>query len=419
VFGEGPIDLIFIPGFISHVELIWDEPLLSRFFERLSAFARVIVFDKRGQGLSDPVSGAPILEERMDDVLAVLDAAGSDCAAFLGISEGGPLAMMFAATYPERVSALILYGTLVKGTYSDDYPWAPSSELWEMYFEIPWGEGSSLNLLAPSMALDEEFLRRWARFERMSSSPGMVRQILRMAARVDAREILPTVAVPTLILHRTGDTTIPVEVARYMAERIPGAKYVELPGDDHLWFVGDIESVNEEIQEFLTGTRSPVEPDRVLATVMFTDIVDSTRRAAELGDRGWRDLVARHDQLIRQQLGRYRGREVKTMGDGFLATFDGPARGIRAAVDARDAVHGLGIEIRAGLHTGEVEVMNGDVRGIAVNIGARVGSAAEAGEVLVSRTVTDLVAGSGIKFADRGLHSLKGVPGEWQLYAVE
>jgi class 3 adenylate cyclase len=419
VFGEGPIDLIFIPGFISHVELIWDEPLLSRFFERLSAFARVIVFDKRGQGLSDPVSGAPILEERMDDVLAVLDAAGSDCAAFLGISEGGPLAMMFAATYPERVSALILYGTLVKGTYSDDYPWAPSSELWEMYFEIPWGEGSSLNLLAPSMALDEEFLRRWARFERMSSSPGMVRQILRMAARVDAREILPTVAVPTLILHRTGDTTIPVEVARYMAERIPGAKYVELPGDDHLWFVGDIESVNEEIQEFLTGTRSPVEPDRVLATVMFTDIVDSTRRAAELGDRGWRDLVERHDQLIRQQLGRYRGREVKTMGDGFLATFDGPARGIRAAVDARDAVHGLGIEIRAGLHTGEVEVMNGDVRGIAVNIGARVGSAAEAGEVLVSRTVTDLVAGSGIKFADRGLHSLKGVPGEWQLYAVE
>jgi class 3 adenylate cyclase len=401
------------------VELIWEDPLLTRFFERLGTFARVIVFDKRGQGLSDPVSGAPILEERMDDVLAVLDAAGSERAAFLTISEGGPLAMMFAATYPERVSALVLYGTLVKGTYSDDYPWAPSSELWEMYFEMPWGEGTTVNLLAPSLALDEEFVRRWARFERMSSSPGMARQILRMTARVDAREILPTVAVPTLILHRTGDSTIPVEVARYMAERIPGAKYVELPGDDHLWFVGDTDSVIDEIEEFLTGTRSPAEPDRVLATVMFTDIVDSTRRAAELGDRDWRGLVERHDQLIRQQLERYRGREVKTMGDGFLATFDGPARGIRAAVDSRDAVRDLGIEIRAGLHTGEVEVMKGDVRGLAVNIGARVGSAAEPGEVLVSRTVTDLVVGSGIKFADRGLHSLKGVPGEWQLYAVE
>jgi class 3 adenylate cyclase len=419
VFGDGPIDLVFVAGFISNVELIWEDPLLTRFFERLGTFARVIVFDKRGQGLSDPVSGAPILEERMDDVLAVLDAAGSERAAFLTISEGGPLAMMFAATYPERVSALVLYGTLVKGTYSDDYPWAPSSELWEMYFEMPWGEGTTVNLLAPSLALDEEFVRRWARFERMSSSPGMARQILRMTARVDAREILPTVAVPTLILHRTGDSTIPVEVARYMAERIPGAKYVELPGDDHLWFVGDTDSVIDEIEEFLTGTRSPAEPDRVLATVMFTDIVDSTRRAAELGDRDWRGLVERHDQLIRQQLERYRGREVKTMGDGFLATFDGPARGIRAAVDSRDAVRDLGIEIRAGLHTGEVEVMKGDVRGLAVNIGARVGSAAEPGEVLVSRTVTDLVVGSGIKFADRGLHSLKGVPGEWQLYAVE
>jgi len=418
VFGEGP-DVVFVPGFISNVELVWEDPLASRFFDRLGDFARVIIFDKRGQGLSDPVSDAPILEERMDDVRAVMDAAGCKRAAFITISEGGPLAMMFAATYPERVSALVLYGTLVKGTYSEDYPYAPSAELWESYFDLPWGEGTTANLLAPSMALDDEFMRRWARFERMSSSPGMVRQILQMSARVDARDILSTVAVPTLILHRTGDSTIPVEVGRYMAERIPGAKYVELPGDDHLWFVGDIDSVIEEMEEFLTGARSAVGRDRVLATVMFTDIVDSTSRAAKLGDRGWRGLVERHDQLIRQQLERYRGREVKTMGDGFLATFDGPARGIRAAVDARDAVRALGIEIRAGLHTGEVEVMNGDVRGIAVNIGARVGSAAEPGEVLVSRTVTDLVAGSGIKFADRGLHLLKGVPGEWQLYAVE
>jgi class 3 adenylate cyclase len=420
VFGEGPVDVVFVAGFISHVELVWEDPLLRRFFERLASFARVINFDKRGQGLSDPVSGAPILEERMDDVRAVMDAAGSERAAFFTVSEGGPLAMLFAATYPERVSALVLYGTLVKGTYSEDYPYAPSSEMWDMYLDMDWGEGTTANLLAPTQALDEEFVQRWARFERMSASPGMIRAILRMCSQVDVRDVLSTVAVPTLILHRRGDDTVPVEVGRYMAERIPGAKYVELPGDDHLWFVGDIDPVIEETEEFLTGARSVVEPDRVLATVMFTDIVDSTRRAADLGDRGWRDVVERHDQLMRRELERHRGREVKTMGDGFLATFDGPARAIRCACAARDAMGPLGLEIRAGLHTGECElVAGGDVRGIAVNIGARVGSAARAGEVLVSRTVTDLVAGSGIEFADRGVHALKGVPGEWQLYAVE
>jgi class 3 adenylate cyclase len=419
VFGDGPIDIVFIAGFVSHVDLVWEDPLLRRFFERLSSFARVINFDKRGQGASDPVAGAPILEERMDDVRAVMDAAGSDRAALFTVSEGGPLGMLFSATYPERVSALILYGTLVKGTYSDDYPYAPSPEMWEVYLDMQWGAGLSANLLAPSHALDEEFVQRWARFERMSSSPGMVRQILRMCSEVDARDVLPTVAVPTLILHRRGDETIPVEVGRYMAERIPNAKYVELAGDDHLWFVGDIDPVIEETEEFLTGARSAVEPDRVLATVMFTDIIDSTRRGAELGDRRWRDLVERHDTLVRRELERHRGREVKTMGDGFLATFDGPARGIRCACSARDAINQLGLEIRAGLHTGEVEVIGDDVRGIAVNIGARVGSAAGPGEVLVSRTVTDLVAGSGIEFADRGVHALKGVPGDWQLYAVE
>ena len=419
VFGEGPVDLVFVAGFVSHVELIWDDPLLRRFFERLASFARVINFDKRGQGLSDPVSGAPILEERMDDVLAVMDAAGSERAAFFTVSEGGPLAMLFAATYPERVSALVLYGTLVKGTYSEDYPYALSSELWDMIDGLDWGQGITANLLAPTYALDEEFVQRWARFERMSSSPGMFRQIMRMCSRVDVRHVLPTVTVPTLILHRSGDATVPVEVGRYMAERIPGAKYVELPGDDHLWFVGDIDPVIEETEEFLTGARTAVEPDRVLATVMFTDIIESTRRGAELGDRRWRDLVERHDQLMRRELERHRGREVKTMGDGFLATFDGPARAIRCACAARDAVQPLGIEIRAGLHTGECELVpGGDVRGIAVNIGARVGSAANAGEVLVSRTVADLVVGSGIEFSDRGSHALKGVPGEWQLFAV-
>jgi class 3 adenylate cyclase len=422
VFGEGPIDLVFVSGFISHVELVWEFRPMSRFFERLGSFARVINFDKRGQGLSDPVAGAPILEERMDDVLAVMDAAGSERAAFFTVSEGGPLGMLFAATYPERVSGLVLYGTLVKGTFAEDYPYAPSPELWDMYYELvreEWGGGETLNMIAPSVALDGDFRSGWGRIERMSSSPGMVEQILRMCARIDAREILPTITAPTLILHRAEDQSIPVEVARYMAERIPDARLVELPGDDHLFFVGDTDSVVEEAQEFLTGTRAEREPDRMLATVMFTDIVDSTRRASELGDRRWRELVERHDELIRRQLDRHRGREVKTMCDGFLATFDGPARGIRAAVDARDAVRELGIEIRAGLHTGEVEVMNGDVRGIAVNIGARVGSAATPGEVLVSRTVTDLVAGSGIVFADRGSHALKGVPGEWQLFAVD
>jgi class 3 adenylate cyclase len=418
VFGDGPIDLVFVAGFVSHVELVWEDPLLRRFFERLATFARVINFDKRGQGLSDPVSGAPILEERMDDVRAVMDAAGSERAAFFTVSEGGPLAMLFAATYPERVSALVLYGSLVKGTFSEDYPWAPSPEMWEMYGSLEWGQGMTANLLAPDYALDEEFVQRWARFERMSSSPGMIRQILSMCARVDARDVLPTVTVPTLVLQRSGDIIVPAEVGRYMAEQIPNARYVELPGDDHLWFVGDIDPVIAETEEFLTGARSAAQPDRVLATVMFTDIVDSTSRAAELGDRRWRELVERHDQLVRRELVRHRGREVKTMCDGFFATFDGPARGIRAAVETRNAVRDLGLEIRAGLHTGEVEMMNGDVGGIAVNIGARVGAAAGPGEVLVSRTVTDLVAGSGIEFADRGAHTLKGVPGEWQLFEV-
>jgi class 3 adenylate cyclase/pimeloyl-ACP methyl ester carboxylesterase len=418
VFGDGPIDIVFIAGFVSHVDLVWEDPLLRRFFERLSSFARVINFDKRGQGASDPVSGAPILEERMDDVRAVMDAAGAERAALFTISEGGPLGMLFSATYPERVSALVLYGTMVKGTYSEDYPFAPTPEMWEQYIELEWGQGLSANLLAPSYAHDDEFMQRWARFERMSSSPGMVRQILQMCSQVDARDVLPTVSVPTLILHREGDQNVPVEVGRYMAERIPGAKYVELPGDDHLWFVGDIDPVIEETEEFLTGARSTAEPDRVLATVLFTDLVDSTRRASELGDRAWRELLERHDALMRRELERHRGREVKTIGDGFLATFDGPARGIRCACSARDAVRELGFEMRAGLHTGECELIGDDVAGIAVNIGARVGSAAAPGEVLVSRTVTDLVAGSGIEFADRGVHALKGVPGDWQLYAV-
>jgi class 3 adenylate cyclase len=421
VFGEGQIDLVFVSGFISHVELAWEIPALARFFERLGRFARVINFDKRGQGMSDPVGGVPTLEERMDDVRAVMDAAGVERAAFFTVSEGGPMTLLFTATYPERVSALVLYGTLLKATYSEDFPFAPSQELWDMFIEAvesEWGSGISLTMIAPSYALDEDFAAQWGRYERLSSSPGMTRDILRMCTQIDARHVLPAINVPTLVLHRA-EELLPVEAARYVAEHIRGARLVELAGDDHLFFVGDTDAVVGEAEEFLTGTRQDQEPDRILATVMFTDIVDSTRRAAELGDRGWRELVERHDQLMRRELERHRGREVKTMGDGFLATFDGPARAIRCACAARDAIRLLGIEIRAGLHTGECELVgNGDVRGIAVNIGARVGSSANPGEVLVSRTVTDLVAGSGIEFADRGSHALKGVPGEWQLYAV-
>jgi class 3 adenylate cyclase/pimeloyl-ACP methyl ester carboxylesterase len=423
VIGDGPFDLVFVPGFVSHIEVTAEEPRAARFFGRLASFARLIVFDKRGTGMSDRVSPAelPTLEERMDDVRAVMDAAGSKRAAVLGVSEGGPMSALFAATYPERTSHLVLYGTQMCFTATKDHDWLPPrddlDELIE-YMEQEWGQGPLLNFFAPSMIGDERFEEWWARALRFAASPAGAVGIMRMVAETDARHVLASVHVPTLILHRTDEMLVPVLSGRYIAEHISGAKYVELPGVDHVPWVGDADPILEEIEEFLTGTRHAPEPDRLLATVMFTDIVDSTRRAAELGDRGWRELVEHHDQLIRRQLERHRGREVKTMGDGFLATFDGPARGIRAAVDARDAVRELGIEIRAGLHTGEVEVMNGDVRGIAVNIGARVGSAAEPGEVLVSRTVTDLVAGSGIRFADRGAHALKGVPGEWQLYAV-
>jgi class 3 adenylate cyclase len=421
VFGEGEIDLVMIFGFISHVEQSWEEPDLARFLERFGSFARVIIFDKRGQGLSDPVVGAPTLEQRIDDVRAVMDAADCERAAFFGISEGGPMSLLLAASHPERVSALVLWGTFLKGTYSDDFPFMPSAELWGMYRQAvaeAWGTGFSVNVLAPNLALDEDFVERWGRMERLSSSPGMVDQILRMCEAIDARHVLPVIDVPTLVLHRTGDQNIPVENARYTAEHIPDAKLVELPGDDHLFFVGDIDPVIAETEEFLTGVRPVHEPERALATVMFTDIVRSTERAAELGDQRWRDLIERHDTLLRRELQRHRGREIKTMGDGFLATFDGPARGIRCALSATEAVRELGIEIRAGLHTGEVEVMGDDIGGIAVSIGARVGAAAGPGEVLVSRTVTDLVAGSGIEFADRGVHALKGVPGDWQLYAV-
>ena len=423
VVGDGDVDLVFVPGFVSHVELAWEWPQLARFLERLASFSRLIVFDKRGTGLSErvPVSELPTLEERMDDVRAVMDAAGSERAAVFGVSEGGPMSVLFAATYPDRVSHLALYGTQMRFTAGGDHDWLPPEEdLAELanYTEQEWGNGPMLNVFAPNMVGDEAFEQWWGRGLRNSASPAAAGAVLRMIGNIDARHVLPSVRVPTLIVHRENDLLVPVLSARYNAARIPGAKYVELSGEDHVPWVGDVDAILNEVEEFVTGTRQVHEPDRMLATVMFTDIVDSTARASEMGDRGWRELIERHDTLMRHELERHRGREVKTMGDGFLATFDGPARAIRCAVSARDALRDLGVGIRAGLHTGEVEVMGDDIGGIAVNIGARVGSAAGPGEVLVSRTVTDLVAGSGIGFDDRGTHALKGVPGEWQLYAV-
>lgn len=420
VLGDGPFDLLCIPGFVSHLELFWEAPGADHYFGRLSSFSRLIMFDKRGQGLSDRPPGPPPIEQSAADARLVLDAVGSEKAAVYGISEGGPMSILLAATSPERVTALALYGTWARLVQGPDYPEGIPPAQFERFIAANrdnWGGPVALSLWAPSLLGDEEAERWWARLLRQGISPSGAEALIRLYTEVDVRHVLPTITAPTLVVHRTGDRMVPVEAARTLAAGIPDAKLVELPGSDHVP-VADPDQIIDEVEEFLTGHRTEREPDRMLATVMFTDIVDSTRRAAELGDKDWRRLLERHDQLMRRELERHRGREVKTIGDGFLATFDGPARGIRCATSVREAMRALGIEIRTGLHTGEVEVIGDDIAGIAVNIGARVGAAAAPGEVLVSRTVTDLVAGSGIDFADRGVHVLKGVPGEWQLYAV-
>jgi class 3 adenylate cyclase len=383
----------------------------------------VIAFDRRGQGLSDRPPSPPTLEEGGDDIRAVMDAAGSERAAILAVSEGGPMAMLFAASFPERAAALVLWGSYSRVIAADDYPQGTAPDRYARLIERVaehWGEPVAARTFAPSLADDPDFLDWWGKLLRAGSSPRGVQDLLRLYEHTDVRDVLPTIAVPTMIMNRSGDRLTPVAMARYMAERIPNARMVELPGEDHLIATQDPERVLGEIEEFLTGARTEPEPDRMLATVMFTDIVGSTARAADLGDSRWRTLVERHDELVRRQLERFRGRAVKTLGDGFLATFDGPARAIRCACAINEAVAQLGIEIRAGLHTGECEVMpSDDVGGMAVNIGARVSALAGPGEVLVSGTVRDLVVGSGIEFADRGEHALKGVPGEWRVYSVE
>ena len=417
VVGAGLIDLVLVPGFVSHVEGWWEEPLCARFLERLASFSRLILFDKRGTGLSDREAGVPTLEQRMDDVRAVMAAAGSERAAVLGISEGGAMSALFAATYPERTAALVLYGT-----FAEFRSWVPTPQQFEHFLHAideTWGTGQSLPRFAPSVADDPRIRRWWARFERAGASPGAAMALMRMNSEIDVRHVLPAIRVPTLVLHRTGDVTVDVEAGRYQAAHIPGAKYVELSGVDHLLFVGDSEATLDEIEEFLTGVRPVAEPDRVLATVLFTDIVGSTKLAARLGDRRWRDLLDAHHAAVRRELARVRGREVKTAGDGFLATFDGPARAIRCAGAISATVRTLGIEVRAGLHTGEIELIGEDVGGIAVHVGARVAALAGPGEVLVSSTVKDLVAGSGLRFEDRGVRHLEGIPEEWRLFALK
>jgi class 3 adenylate cyclase len=420
--GTAPVDLIYVPTWIGQLEVLTSEPSIHRFIGRLCQFARVITFDRRGSGLSDPTPGVATLEEQMDDVLAVMEAVGSERAAVMGSLEGGPMALTFAATHPERVSELILYASFASSRRQDDYDWPPTNEERAARLDAliaQWGQGGVALGLAPSLADDPDY-RDWAgRMERYSASPGQVRRIFEAVGETDVRHVLPTISVPTLVMHRRGDTFLDPRHSRYLAEHIPGARLVELEGDDGLFSLGDSESILGEIEEFVTGTRHEREPDRVLATVLFTDIVDSTRRAAEMGDAGWRSLLQRHDELSRREILRHRGRAVKSTGDGVLATFDGPARAIRAAERIRERTGELGIEVRAGLHTGECEVIGDDVGGLAVHIGARVMGHARAGEVLVSSTVKDLVAGSGIAFAERGEHELRGVPDRWSLYSVD
>jgi class 3 adenylate cyclase/esterase/lipase len=416
-FGDGPLNLVMVPGFVSNIENYWDQPDFARFLNRLAGYARVITFDKRGTGMSDRVAELPGLDQRMDDLRAVMDAGGMEQAALLGISEGAPLSVLFAATYPDRCRALILYGSFSRFSY-----WFPTEEALGQFFtyvEQSWGTGGSVQRFAPSRANDAAFQRWWGRNERLGASPAAVTALMRMNSQIDVSSILPAVRVPTLVIHRTEDKAVDVEGGRDMAAHIPGARLVELPGSDHIFYVGEsADKIAETIEEFLTGSRAPAPVDRVLATVLFTDIVSSTETAARLGDQRWRDLLEHHHAVIRRNLARFRGHEVKTTGDGFLATFDGPARGVRCAHAIAQEIKSLGIEVRAGLHTGECEIIGDDVGGIAVHIGARVASLANAGEVLVSGTVRDLVAGSGLRFDERGTYPLKGIPGEWRIFTA-
>jgi pimeloyl-ACP methyl ester carboxylesterase/class 3 adenylate cyclase len=423
VLGDADLDIVLSPGFVSHLEHSWEDPSMARFLRRLASFSRLIVFDKRGTGMSDrtPDDRPGLLEDRVNDIATLMDTVGSERAAIMGLSETGAVALLFAATHPERTRAAVVYGAYVgHGDKGPIYPWAPDPEEAALleHLERNWGRGGLyLELFAPSLVGDKRYEDWFAKLERLSVSPGAAVALVRMLLEMDAHDILPAIRVPTLILHKRDDKVVPIDEGRDIAERVPGAKFVELPGADHWPWIGHEEAV-EEIQEFLTGMRDSTEPDRALVTVMFVDIVDSTKRAAELGDRRWTDLLESFYAIVRRDLDRYGGREVDTAGDGLFAIFDGPARAIRCATVLTEAVASLGLHIRTGIHTGECERIGDNVRGLAVVIGARVGALAGPGEILVSRTVQDLVVGSGLTFDDAGEHELKGIPDRWRLYRV-
>jgi class 3 adenylate cyclase len=421
VVGTSGPDLLLIPGSVSHLEVLWDEPRVSRFLTRFASFCRLIIMDPRGLGLSDRLTEIPTMQERVDDLLSVLDAVGSEHAILFGNADTGPPCIAAAVSHPERVSHLVLLGTYAKAGWSEDYPWGWTDEEFaefRRFVREDWGTGARLETIAPSMAGDPAF-RAWTQtLSRVGASPRAILLLGEMTMSVDVRPLLPQVAVPTLVMHRIGDRINEIQHGRHLADRIPGARWVELPGEDFLLWAGDTDTIVDEVEEFLTGRRGGAEPSRVLATIMFTDVVGSTERAQALGDRAWADLLEVHNARIRAELRRFGGREIDTAGDGFLTSFDSPASAISCARAILDSMGEIGVDLRIGLHTGECDVVEGKLRGIAVHVGARVASKAEAGEALVSQTVKDLVAGSGIEFRDRGVHELKGVPGEWRLYSV-
>ncbi len=423
VIGDAPLDLVFVMGWVSHLEYFWREPSFARFLNRLASFSRLILFDKRGTGLSDrvPIHQLPTLEQRMDDVRAVMDAVGSERAALCGVSESGPMCSLFAATYPEKTSALVMIGTYAKRIRDDEYPWGPTLEQREQFFEVmrqQWGGPVGIEERAPSAAHDPQFREWWATYLRMGASPGAAVALTQMNAEIDVRNVLASIRVPSLVIHRREDQCLKVEEGRFVAERIPGAKFVELPGNDHLPFVGDQDAILDEMEEFLTGVRHSFERDTVLATVLFTRLIGSDEHAVKLGRERWDDLLRRLHSHFKKEIEWFRGREIDMMNDRPLAFFDGPARAIRCASAITEYASRLGIEMRSGLHTGECEIDGGTVTGVAAEIGLCVANEARPGEVLVSRTVKDLVAGSGIEFEDKGIRTLAGC-GEWRLFAVQ
>jgi class 3 adenylate cyclase len=424
VVGEGPQDLVYVPGFVSNIEVMWDDPDSARFLNSLASFSRLIVFDKRGTGVSDavPLDELPTLEQRMEDVRAVMDAVGSERATLLGHSEGGNMSILFAATYPDRCDGLILISSYAKRVWSEDYPWAPRPDNREAHIEETrrnWGNPELLpDWMAPTRRKDPAYLDWLARYFRLAASPQAAVQLLRMNTQIDTTAVLSSVRVPTLCIYRTDDSDVAVDEGRWIASQIPNCRFVELPGADHFLTAGDYEPILSEVREFMTGTRASADPRRVLTTVLFTDIVGSTELAVRLGDLEWTKLLARHHRVVREQLATHRGKEVDTAGDGFLATFDGPARAIAAARSICEQLKDLEVQVSAGIHTGEVELVDGGIAGLAVHIGARIADLAAPGEVLVSRTVKDLVAGSSVRFFYRGTHTLKGVPDPWQVYSV-